>query len=87
MHLLLTFSLLVLFSIAFLIMGLIIAFRPDLYCQWVRWSRTPSYFPWLTRGWAEDEHYGWRVKFVGVVLALGGVILIVLTIWVCWFQK
>lgn len=86
MHSFITFLLLITFSVAFLILGLIIVFRPDIYSRWVRssrGSRTTS----LQRGWAEDEDYGWRVKIVGVAFAIGGILSVILSIWICWFQR
>jgi hypothetical protein len=86
MHSVITFLLLITISVAFLILGLIIVFRPDIYSRWVHSS--PGFrTTWLHRGWAEDEHYSWRVKIVGGGFAVGGILFVILSIWVYWFQQ
>jgi len=87
MHLFITFLLLVTISVAILILGLIIVFRPDFYSRWVRSSIGGSRTTWIDRGSADDARYGWRVKIVGVAFAVGGATSIILSVWICWFQK
>lgn len=70
-------------SVAFLAVGLLIAFWPATYLQWVRWSNVEHYAPWVGRGL---DVYSWRVRIVGIVMALFGVTSAILTVWIQWFQ-
>jgi len=78
-----SFFVLVVLSAAFLAVGLLIAFWPATYLQWVRWSKVEYYAPWLVRGWDVNS---WRCRIVGIWLALFGVIAAILTVYICWFQ-
>jgi hypothetical protein len=70
-------------SAAFLAVGLLIAFWPATYLQWVRWSNVESYAPWVTRGL---DVYRWRFRIVGIGFALFGITTAIATVWIHWFQ-
>jgi hypothetical protein len=82
-----TFLVLITLSIGFVAVGMLIVFWPTAYLRWIHWSKVEDYAPWLVRGWGiTDGHYGWRVRIVGLGMALFGVTFAVLSIWACWFQ-
>ncbi len=82
-----SFFVLVVLSATFLAVGLLIAFWPATYLQWVRWSKVEYYAPWLIRGWDVNHgHYGLRFRIVGIGMALFGVTAAILTVWIHWFQ-
>jgi len=85
--LILKFVLQLVLDAGFVAIGLLIAFWPATYLRWVRWSKVESYARWVVRGLDfENQRYGWRIRMIGVWLALFGVIAATLTIWIYWFQ-
>ena len=80
-----SFFVLIVLSVAFVVIGLLIAFWPATYLRWVRWSKVESYAPWVFRGW-DHGHDGWLFRIVGIGMALFGVTAAILTVWIYWFQ-
>jgi len=72
-------------SVAFLAVGLLIAFWPATYSRWVHWSKVESYAPWLVRD-VDQRVYHWTFRIAGILLALFGVTVGILTVWISWFQ-
>jgi hypothetical protein len=72
-------------SVAFLAVGILIAFWPATYLRWVHWSKVESYAPWLVRH-LNQRGYHWKFRIVGIWLALFGLTAGILTVWISWLH-
>jgi hypothetical protein len=70
-------------SAAWVALGLVMIFRPDLYLRWVRWSNVERYAPWLH---TKTDVYSWPSRLLGVWFALFGVFVAVVSVYILWFQ-
>jgi hypothetical protein len=81
-----SFFVLILLSLAFLAVGVVIAFYPHTYSRWLRRSRAEHYLRYLPSTFREFDVFSWRFRIVGIWLALFGLIFAAATVWICWIQ-
>ena len=77
------FIALIVASAAILAVGLLIALLPDTYQRWVHWSKAERYAPSFLEGW---DVYSRRSRMIGVSMAVFGIVAVILSVWICWFQ-
>jgi hypothetical protein len=70
-------------SAAWVALGLLMTFWPDVYLRWVRWANVERYAPWLH---PEPDVHSWPSKMLGVMFALFGVFVAVMSVYILWFQ-
>ena len=69
-------------SAAFVALGLLMIFWPDVYLRWVRWANVKQYAAWLH----EPDVHSWSSRMLGVMFAMFGVFLAVVSVYILFFQ-